>query len=389
MFEPDDILNPFYADNDGDWLHDYMEQYNAPSSTDNNNINNDNNVIDLDDNEPECSHNYNHNNTHVRSQRAVAPKRSDNNNDNGNDSDCVEIPISELTKHFEAKHENKCKIKMLTIDETKQLANERAKHKNELAMIREAKRKKYKTIPSNMRFNSFTGEFEQIKTSFDEAIEKEFQDNKYFVPTTQCNNHNYKCAPTPSNPQHNRNHHHSHNHHHKTHSNKDETNSLSDKSHCSFMKFINKKHNKNATHSDYSFSDSEVKNPSSNKQNLPKDNIHIIDMKQMKYDIVKQIYTRTKHCRKDLMIIFKQIKNYVYNKNNFQRHYEHLIQDKTEEQLHQFYSIGTFLYKTLCQQLISTGSKHRSISLTNNSLWRASDVSLILELIQKDDLSKR
>lgn len=32
--------------------------------------------------------------------------------------------------------------------------------------------KKYKTIPSNVRFNPFKSEFEQNKTTFDVAIEK-------------------------------------------------------------------------------------------------------------------------------------------------------------------------------------------------------------------------
>ena len=401
MFEPDDELDPLYEDNDDvDWLNNYIEQQqNALPSQDNktnidNNVMND--VINLDDDDddepqPQCNNNKSNNiNTYIRSQRVVALKQHRNNNvnvnDNDNDSDCVEIEKSELTRHLEAKHENKCKIKMLTMDETKQLANERVKHKNDLAMIKEAKRKKYKTIPSNMRFNSFTGEFEQIKTSFDEAIEKEFQDSKYFIPQPQYNNTKY--TTTPETTQHKRN----HNYNHKVHfNNKEETNSTSDKSsHCSQMKFINKKHNKPTTHSDYSFSDNEFKNTTNRnyKHCLPKDNSYIIDMTQMKYDIVKQIYMKDKHCRKDLMIIFKQIKHYIHNKTNFKHHYNYLIQEQTHEQLHQIYSIGTFLYKTLCQHLILTALKHPTISLTNNSLWRASDIPLIIELIQKDELSK-
>ena len=445
MFDEDDELNLFYDDDneDRDWVNNYKEQQQSilPSQQDNNNNNvddinnaNDDNddVINLDDDdEPRFKpqHQRQHNirkinrnvNTHIRSQRVVTPKHY---NDNDNDSDCViEIEKSEMTKHLEAKYENKCKIKMLTMDETKQLANERVKHKNDQAMIKEAKRKKYKTIPSNMSFNAFTGKFEQIKTAFDEAIEKEFQDNKYFIPqpqyTTNINNVNTSKTSDTLQQQHKRNY--NFNYNYKTHynsNNKDETNSTSDKSsHCSQMKFLNKKHNYNnnnkhtATHSDYSFSDNEYKSNNNNnnntntvnrscnnsnhnhnhnnhKQYIPKDNNNnnnnriccTIDMTQLKYDIIKQIYTKDNHCRKDLMILFKQIKHYIHNHSTFNHHYTSLLHNhlSTPSHLDQLYSIGTFLYKTLCHHILSTASTHQVLSLTNNTIWRASDIPPII-----------
>ena len=47
------------------------------------------------------------------------------------------------------------------MDETKQLANERVKHKNDLAMIKEAKRKKYKTIPMLIQY--FRGSYGRVE----------------------------------------------------------------------------------------------------------------------------------------------------------------------------------------------------------------------------------
>ena len=463
MFDDDDYdeLNLFYDDDNdnenGDWVNNYKEQEQEqeqqqsilPSQQDNNDndadgVNNvntvDDGVINLDDDdddEPHIQPQYqrqhyikksNRNaNTHIRSQR-VGTLKHHNDNGGDNDSDCViEIEKSEMTKHLEAKYENKCKIKMLTMDETKQLANERVKHKNDQAMIKEAKRKKYKTIPSNMSFNAFTGKFEQIKTAFDEAIEKEFEDSKYFIPqpqytTTNTSNtkHNITSTTTISDTlqhqqQHKRNY--NYNYNYKTHynnNNKDETNSTSDKSsHCSQMKFLNKKHNNNnkhtATHSDYSFSDNEYKSNNNNntntvnrsynnnhnhnhnhthKQYIPKYNINnnnnpsccTIDMTQLKYDIIKQIYTKDNHCRKDLMILFKQIKHYIHNRSTFNHHYTSLLHDhlSTPSHLDQLYSIGTFLYKTLCHHILSAAFPPKALSLTNNTMWRASDIPPII-----------
>jgi hypothetical protein len=453
MFDDDDYdeLNLFYDDDNdnenGDWVNNYKEQEQEqqqsilPSQQDNNDndnngVNNVNTVddgvinLDDDDDEPHIQPQYqrqhyikksNRNaNTHIRSQR-VGTLKHHNDNGGDNDSDCViEIEKSEMTKHLEAKYENKCKIKMLTMDETKQLANERVKHKNDQAMIKEAKRKKYKTIPSNMSFNAFTGKFEQIKTAFDEAIEKEFEDSKYFIPqpqytTTNTSNtkHNITTTTISDTLQHQQQHkrNYNYNYNYKTHynNNKDETNSTSDKSsHCSQMKFLNKKHNNNnkhtATHSDYSFSDNEYKSNNNtntvnrsynnnhnhthtHKQYIPKDNINnnnpsccTIDMTQLKYDIIKQIYTKDNHCRKDLMILFKQIKHYIHNRSTFNHHYTSLLHDhlSTPSHLDQLYSIGTFLYKTLCHHILSAAFPPKALSLTNNTMWRASDIPPII-----------
>lgn len=495
MFDEDDELNLFYDEDgneDREWGNNYKEEQQEilPSQQDNNvkdgdddvgddvndgsdenvnnvkdegvnNVNNNNvnakddvndddviNLDDDDDNErkPHPQRQYKNNkkinrnvNTNIRSQRVIAPKHhNDNDNDNDDDSDCViEIDKSEMTKHLEAKYENECKIKKLTEDETRQLANERVKHKNDQAMIREAKRKKYKTIPSNMRFNTFTGKFEQIKTKFDEDIEKEFQESKYSIPQQQNTTNTVNNVNTSNNTkpiiteilqqhqqQHKRNYNHNQKYNYKTHynNNKDETNSTLDKSsHCSLMKFLNKKHNNNkynATHSDYSFSDNEYKtnnnthtntntvnrsynnhnhnnynhnNHNNHKQYIPKDNNNInnnnntsyytINMTQLKYDIINQIYTKDPHCRKDLMILFKQIKHYLHNPSTFTHSYPSPLHSylPTPSHLDHLYSLGTFLYKTLCHHLLTT--PHTTLSLTHNTFWRASDIPPIINHI--------
>ena len=456
MFDEDDELNLFYDEDgneDREWGNIYKEeQQEILSSQQDNKVNDDDNakddvndvgddnvnnvkddnvrddVINLDDDDdnerkPHPQRNIKKNNrnvnTNIRLQRVITPKHH---SDNDNDSDCViEIDKSEMTKHLEAKYESECKIKKLTEDETRQLANERVKHKNDQAMIKEAKRKKYKTIPSNMRFNTFTGKFELIKTKFDEDIEKEFQESKYFIPQQQnttniVNNvntsNNTKPIITEILQQHQQQH--KRNYNYKTHynNNKDETNSTLDKSsHCSLMKFLNKKHNNNnnkhtATHSDYSFSDNEYKtnnnthtntvnrsynnhnhNNHTHKQYIPKDNnnnpsCYTINMTQLKYDIVKQIYTKDPHCRKDLMILFKQIKHYLHNPSTFTHSYPSPLHSylSTPTHLDHLYSLGTFLYKTLCHHLL-TASPHTTLSLTHNTLWRASDIPPIINHI--------
>ena len=50
---------------------------------------------------------------------------------------------------------------------------------NEEIMIKEAKKKKYKTLPSNIHFNPVSQKIEKVDAEFDKLIQKEFETSNY------------------------------------------------------------------------------------------------------------------------------------------------------------------------------------------------------------------
>lgn len=324
-------------------------------------------------------------------------------NENSDDSDyCELITISQLTQNLEAKHTapNKCLINILSKEESMKVCQKTKKRVNEEIMIKEAKKKKYKTLPSNIHFNPVSQKIEKIDSEFDELIHKEFETSNYRDPEKErVEKREAKKNELTE-----------HQKHLKllekakfmgikpdfslAHENPSD---LIPKKTGEFPKFDKKvEKNKNNEILTKNSPIRKTKIEETNKNNSNKKPYHPnkthqsyhppkenkLDLLKIKSNIIKEIYHEGKENMPFVKLFFKESKKFCKKSEKKQKNYSLSKYPENEEDFEKFYKTGIYLFKNLCYELINHSKKNNNyIFLEEKDEWsRGSLKSFIVEL---------
>lgn len=331
--------------------------------------------------------------------------------ENSDDSDyCELITISQLTQNLEAKHTapNKCLINILSKEESMKVCQKTKRRVNEEIMIKEAKKKKYKTLPSNIHFNPVSQKIEKVDAEFDKLIQKEFETSNYRDPEKEkaekreaqqsdLSEHQKQLKllekakfmgikPDFSLSQ-------------------EKPSDLIPKKTSDFPKFEKKveKSKKNEIHKKYSpirnsKPDETIKN-NSNKKSYHPNKTHQsyhpqrenkLDLLKIKTNIIKEIFHEDKDNMPFVKLFFKESKKFCKKSEKKQKNYHFSKIPKNEEDHEKFYKTGIYLFKNLCYELVNYSKKNNNyISIEEKDEWSRNSLKTFIEELSSNNQNRQ